>query len=94
MVLKKELSRAEQQIMFGRDTTKGILERTLFKEGSALITGFTIFSIGNGHLRTIRKALARLENLPEGDTIHSEGIQIRINRNEGKKEYWMKRIYC
>jgi hypothetical protein len=95
MVLNKELSRAEQQIVVGRDIAKVILERTSFKEGSELITGCALFSIDNECLRTIGKALACLSNLPEVDTIHiSEGIPYKLDVTEMEvKERLLDEMY-
>jgi hypothetical protein len=84
LVLKKELSRSEVSIIVGRDITKGILERTSFKEDSVLISGRTLYSIGKGCLRTIRKALACLSNLAEVEAIHSEGITYKSGVTESE----------
>jgi hypothetical protein len=65
LVLKQELSRQEQTITAGRNITKGILERTSFKEDSVLISGRTLYLMGKGCLCTIQKALACLANQQE-----------------------------
>jgi hypothetical protein len=84
LTLKKEVSRSELSISVRRDITKGILERTSFKEDSVLISGQTLYAIEKGCLMTIRKALACLSNLAEVEAIHSKGITHKSGVTEGK----------
>jgi hypothetical protein len=78
----------------GRNITKGVLERTSFKEDSVLSFGRTVYSMGKGCLCAILKALACLSNLPEVESMYSEGITYQSGVTECEvKEQLLEKMY-
>jgi hypothetical protein len=71
--LKKDLTLTDTPYQAGREITRDVLEKVSFKTNSAILTGRTILKLGNGCLRTIKKAIAIALPLvdSEGNPVHS-----------------------